>query len=351
MPNGSPAPALVPALRFSTEGVRPAERFAAYHAATAGVFALDPLGGTAPPDFPAEMETYALGPFVLRRLRDGGVRYRREERRARRDGLDHWVVSTFRRGAARGVCEGETYEVPPGAPVFLGLQQPLDSERGASDLVSLFLPRDAMPELNAPLDALAGGAVDAPLARLLASHMLTLAEVAGQLTVAEAARAAEATAAVLRAAVAGLDRLDAPARARVAMTERARLLAVIRRDIGSVRLGPDRLARIAGMSRTRLYDVFEPEGGVASAIRRERLRAIRRALADPADGRGVAEIADAFGFPDAAVFSRAFRREFGAAAREWRDHAAAGLDRSAPRTADAAPPRDMGEMLRRLGRG
>jgi len=347
VPLDAPAPPTPPghALRFSTEAVPPAERFAAYHAATAGVFAIDPLGDRAPPDFLAEMETTALGPFVLRRLRDDGLRYRRDARLARRDGLDHWVITVFRRGGTRGVCDGANYEVPGGKLGIIGMQQPLDGERVASELVSLFVPRDAMPALAGALDASLGGLVDTPLARLLSGHILALADVAGRLTAAEAARAADATAALLRAAVTGLDRLDGPARARVAMTERARLLALVRGNLGSVRLAPERLARLAGMSRTRLYEVFDAEGGVARAIQRERLRAIRRALADATDTRGVAAIAEAHGFPDASVFSRAFRREFGVTAREWRDMARLG-DAPAPPTL-SGPAADLLEMLRR----
>jgi AraC-like DNA-binding protein len=82
---------------------------------------------------------------------------------------------------------------------------------------------------------------------------------------------------------------------------------------------------MAGLSRTQLYRVFEAQGGVARAVQRERLRAIARTLADPEERRPVAQVAEAFGMPDASAFSRVFRREYGVTPRAFREAALLGL--------------------------
>lgn len=93
--------------------------------------------------------------------------------------------------------------------------------------------------------------------------------------------------------------------------EHARLRRLVRDHIGAATLGPARLCRLAGISRSQLYRVFAPDGGVAAHIQRQRLAAAHDALRDPADARSIGAIAAAVGLFDASSFSRMFRRAFG----------------------------------------
>ncbi len=337
------------ALRFTTAGVAPRDQFAAYRAETSSVFEVEPTG-RALEGYDAEQAVWRLGPLALRHIRGDGVRFLRTERQIRRDLLDHWGFSAYRRGSVAGECGGRPYATSAGSLFLYSLHQPFASERGAADLVGLFVPRDLLPECAAALDSRLGQDLRGGLAHLVFAHLDGLAAAADSLSAADGARAAEATLAVLRAAVTGL-RDDVEA-ARPALEEalRARLLALIRRHIGSVRLDPGRLARLAGLSRTRLYEVFEPEGGVARAIQRERLRAVRRAMADPADRRPIARLAEDLGMPDPSVFSRAFRREFGETPRAFREQATLGMGvtRAAPARGAGADPRGLADLLRSL---
>jgi AraC-like DNA-binding protein len=65
------------------------------------------------------------------------------------------------------------------------------------------------------------------------------------------------------------------------------------------------------LSRSALYRLFKPTGGVAAFICDRRLQRLSGALADPADHRRAAEKAYACGFADQAQCSRAFRRAYG----------------------------------------
>ncbi len=338
------------ALRFSTAGIAPREQFAAYRAETSTVFDVEPLG-RALEAFSADQAVWRLGPLALRQIRGDAVRFSRSERQIRRDLLDHWGFSAYRQGRAVGECAGQPYATGSGSLFLYGLHQPFASERGGADLVGLFVPRDLLPEYAPALDARVGQTLRGGLAQLLFAHIDGLAGVADRLSAEDAARTAEATLAMVRAAASGLrDDVEA-ARPVLEAAQRSRLLALIRRHIGSVRLDPERLARLAGLSRTRLYEVFEPEGGVARAIQRERLRAVRRALADPAERRPIARLAEDLGMPDPSVFSRAFRREFGETPREFREQATLGLGTgrlAGLRDRPAADARGLADLLRRL---
>lgn len=78
------------------------------------------------------------------------------------------------------------------------------------------------------------------------------------------------------------------------------------------------MCRALGISRTRLYQLFEASGGVLNYIRKRRLLQAYADLSNSADHRPISEIAEAAGFEVAANFTRAFIHEFGLSPREIR---------------------------------
>ncbi len=105
---------------------------------------------------------------------------------------------------------------------------------------------------------------------------------------------------------------------------------IVRANLTSASFGPDEFCRILGVSRSQLYRLFEPLGGVARYIQRQRLLLAYSMLTDPKVTAPIAGIAESLCFSDAAGFSRAFRREFGHSPSDMRMSAATGF---------AQPPR------------
>ena len=91
------------------------------------------------------------------------------------------------------------------------------------------------------------------------------------------------------------------------------VLEEIRRRSTEPMLNGDRLARALGVSRRYIQQLFEENGRTLSAeILSERLKAARRALADPTnDGQKISEIAFRCGFSDLSSFNRAYRQKYG----------------------------------------
>lgn len=332
---------------FSTAGLPARDQFPAWEAQVRGVF------GCRPPErarrsggFRAEQAAWLCGPLALRRARAEAAETFRTRLMARRDGLDHWVLATFLSGSCDTVFPDSPLRVSPGGVVVHNLQRPVEMARGDSEWLMLVVPRDAMPEGSAALDAAEGGVATGPVWSLLRAHMLGLAEALPEAAdPAQRARLADATLDLLRAAATGhrddLARASGPLEAGL----RHRVLGAVRANLASVRLGPERLAELTGVSPARLRRLFAAEGGPAQAVRRERLAAARRLLSDPRDRRPVWEIAERCGLPDASAFGRAFRREFGLAPGEFREAARRGL---APAPSRPAPD-SFAEALRRLG--
>lgn len=101
------------------------------------------------------------------------------------------------------------------------------------------------------------------------------------------------------------------------MLERAR--QIVRQNLACKEFGPTQLCRLLAVSRSKLYRLFAPSGGVAAFIQRERLQHAMALLSDPGELRSVNMIAAEVGFSDHSTFSRAFRRTFGTSPSQARD--------------------------------
>jgi AraC-like DNA-binding protein len=73
------------------------------------------------------------------------------------------------------------------------------------------------------------------------------------------------------------------------------------------------------LSRSTLYALCEPLGGVAAFIQKRRLNRVHAILANPHHRGRISEVAHQHGFVSGAHFSRAFRRAFDCSPREARD--------------------------------
>jgi AraC-like DNA-binding protein len=246
------------------------------------------------------LDAWRLGSFVLSRAAP----------RNPSEVLDDWVLHLTTRGL-RLLRGGASVTVPAGVPVVLPPGEPFEGEHGDAEGLCLFVPRDAFPEVSPALDRCCHVPLASTPGRLLGAFLQRLAAELPDMPEAEIPLAAEATRALLTAAVASGVPPGQVDEAQVQAARLARVRAILRQHIRSPELTPDRLGQLAGVSRSQLYRVFEPVGGVAREIQRERLRQAYRAIADPADGRTIREISEELGFSEPAIFSRAFRREFG----------------------------------------
>ncbi|WP_323120272.1 helix-turn-helix domain-containing protein [Burkholderia alba] len=92
--------------------------------------------------------------------------------------------------------------------------------------------------------------------------------------------------------------------------------------LSSPELTPERICKEVGISRSKLYQLFEPSGGVMRVVQRQRLKRIRDILSDPSRPKmRIAEIAWCHGFVSEKHFSRVYKAEFGHTPRDTVAHA------------------------------
>lgn len=319
---GPPAPQGFRPVTLRTHELPAAEQVAAWRGWFDSVFDLEqpePEGD----GFLAESLAWPLAGMGISQVTAPRLRVMRTRQLVRRNPVDHWSL-TLGGAETRLLTPRGPVRIPPGVPFIVTLGQELVSERAADTRLQLYLSRDRLEALAGPLDAACDMPLQGMLGQLLADYMHLLAQHIPQLEPEEAARLPDAIAAMVAACMQpNPDRL-AQAEGQIEATRLARVRRAIRGHLGSARLSPQLLCRLAGTSRSQLYRLLENEGGVARYIQKLRLEASHAALSDGRDGRSIAQVAEACGFHDPSAFSRAFRREFGATPSEVRAAAMAG---------------------------
>ena len=346
----TPSVAQAPCNSFTTTTLPRHERLDAWNAqfgALNDVVITDPAGS----DPRCHNENWLLGDLLFSANHASPSLFVRSARHLRKSAVDHWAIRVLRSGENRFSHHDRTEVIAPGQPFLFSLDQTWSSEWSESEWLSLCLPRDAFPELSAGLAALGPGLLRGPGAPLLADYLIMLEQHLRRATAEQRPMLAEAT----RAMVAACLLRDVTPRgvgsADVAVAQLERVRALVRRHLGSSTLNAQRLARMAGMSRSSLYRLMEPHGGVAHYIQTLRLKLAHALLSVPElSAQPVALLAERAGFFDASAFSRAFRTAFGYTPSEARVAALSGRGMAAPATAPQLTQQDdFDRLLRRIG--
>jgi AraC-like DNA-binding protein len=303
---------LVPRSHFTTASLPERDRFEAWRA----LFSAHDLDAD-PQGFSGKIETTLIGAMALRVMNAAPQGPGRSRSRIRRDGQDGFVLHLSRHAYSVETERG-VIDVPAGAISLNDLSQPYRRSRvPETDSLIVALPRASVASVLPDEDMLHGLILQGGAGRLLADHVRSLAAHSHAIATVDAAHVAQATlhmlAACVRPSLESIGRAGAP-------LDAVRLRAakqLLRRQL-STPLRIDALAKALGMSRSQLYRLFEPDGGVAHYLARQRLAAVRAALDDPLERRSIGEIGEACGFGSSAVLSRAFRQAYGASPRDYR---------------------------------
>jgi AraC-like DNA-binding protein len=287
------------------------ERFAAW-TATIPMYSVERADDRI--DFDPRAEAWLLGSVVVSRTVIPGVRLVRSTEQAARDGLEYYIVVlsvsgswSFRIGEARR-------HVAEGSICLLDSATPFDLSTTRGDFIIVNVASERIDDVRAR-GRHHGRMLAGPAGRLFGDYLRALCLGLPDLPAAASTRIEQATCDLLIGCLAAAEPEDAANEARIDDLTR------VRRHIDerlAEPLSPSSIARELGVSRTRLYAILEPVGGVQAYVLRRRLLHARRALENAADRRSIATIGYMHGFVSSAHFSRAFRAEFGVSPRRLR---------------------------------
>ena len=239
--------------------------------------------------------------------------------------VDHLLIQLYVKGECAYNADGGVAKGVAGDIVCFDLSRPMKSQATDMDIVSLILPRSMIRLTPRVIDDLHGARVDgaSTLGVLLGEHMRTMARIAPQLAGPDGKLAAEVASAIVSS---GFSAAVAAEREALMDLNIQTIQIFIERHLTNPSLSADMIMRHFALSRSALYRLFEPIGGIAEYVRERRLKLAYLKLTSVGTSRGsVAKLAYATGFASENAFSRAFQQRFGLRPSEAIRNADAGI--------------------------
>lgn len=335
-------------LELSTAELEQSDQFAVWHDSFAPILELTEVDGT-PADFNGRQKLWDLGNLAFAEIGTDKLAFTSVPGHVRREPLDHWAITLLRSGTNRTDSGKSTFSGGPGEIQIHPLGRPFVGDISKSEMLMLFVPRDFCRETAVALSSAEFSKLGTGMGRLFSDYLLGVANRLPTLTEAELPGLVAATRAMILACVSPSPDNIAGAEEPISATLLERARKIVQAKLLDPDLGVETVRRELGVSRTRLYNLFEPFGGVRHYIQHRRLLEAHSALADSDDRRLILRIAEAYGFPDGAEFSRAFKREFGYSPSDARREGQGAIPRPQNRCLlDCAAEERLGVLLRRL---
>ncbi|UXN58892.1 helix-turn-helix domain-containing protein [Phyllobacterium zundukense] len=338
----------IPAFTFDTRGVPIDQQYDAWCKSFSSMLEFgerrDRFRG-----FAGKQTVWDLGRLAFSRIRTSALDFASVPGHTRREALDHWTLTIPLDGSISTIGPAGSFQGSAGIVQVHSLGRWFEGSVTDSEMLMLFVPRDSDPEVAHVLAACEFSTVDTAMGRLLSDYFIGLAKRLPAVETDNLPELVGATQAMIRACL-----LPSSGNIEEAQTPIARVLLDKARRIMQSRLfdpsfNAHALRRDLAISRTGLYRMFEPFGGVMHYLQHQRLLDAHAALADPNDKRRIIEIAEQRCFSDGAEFSRAFKREFGYTPSEVRAGRKSSVpSRPAGEIATAAPEERLGLLLRKL---
>lgn len=344
----------LPHLTLSASGLSDPDSFETYRQAVSMIFDATLDDWQQQPDFRVHVDCVQLGPMLFSQasMSNAAYRYERSMRKVAQVGADAVLVQIILAGSDVRVVKGEAVISGPGDVFICDLTRTISTKAQDCQNFTFVFPRSLLGLPEFELDGLHDIHLPASStqAKLLLAHIRMLWTERDRISLPDAAMFAQSTAGLIASLTANsID--DDVRQAHAARAEIARVQHFVDCNLMDPELGPDMICSRLGFSRSSLYRLFEPLGGVASYIRDRRLRRVFRQLSSgQTSQRKLAEIAFDTGFSNIPAFTRAFKAHYGVTPRDVRMLAEAGNGWPVHLDEPIDDGERLGHWLNRLGR-
>lgn len=302
----------VPSLHFSTQDLPQTEQFQAWRAYMRTIIDVQLPENVRPEDgFFATHTVWHLGKMLLVRQKSDAYSYARTAAQLRYSPIDHWYLGLRRSGEAWTEVDGKVIKTGSGRVAFRTLGHPYRGRCTQSEITLLYMPYSLFSDKAGIFKSVNNSILSGALADLLANYLSQVETHLPSLTLNDLSGIVQ----TIRNMIAnGLEPCLSSEHERTEQTSSGtmeRIHHYIHHNLHDPQLTAEKICRSVGMSRTRLYQLFEGHGGVLNYIRRQRLQEAYEKLQNPHNQDRVLDIAQTAGFEVAANFTRAFTHEFG----------------------------------------
>jgi len=334
-----------PAQVISTRTLLPNERFEFWCEEFSPLHTVD-VAKANRQNFEATASHWQLGPMIFGSYETPARRFFRTSKQSSQNDVDHFFLRTFRNAQSNVTTRTNAFTIEPGTVALGNYGHIYDETQTAGEWAAVIVPRDDIREIygtSGEIRPLRGAS-----AALLADYLLSLTKHLPDATAMEAPLISQILYDLI---VASVTHPDAPPENALLLVRqrqlRAKVADIVASNISSPRLNADRVAKMAGVSRSTLYRAFDGHGGIAGFILRNRLDFIRRDLRScRLSGAAISELAEKHGFHNTPSFNRAFRRYYGMTPGEFRKQAQGWPIQTSLRPADAGGARRFADLIR-----
>lgn len=289
--------------------------FGAYHDLYSGGSDVQAEGD----DFRARVEARRLGKLVMfdRKLND--VAHERTERRANSDGFEHATLQLNLSGSLMVETPGSTLRVGAGEVVFFDMTRPQRTRLKNCHYLTFSIAPSLLGAMRHRTGDLHGTILKGENSFILADMMSSLVRKPVNDESVVAGRVAQ----IFQQALALALESDHDLRPREPGEAMDRVKLLVEAHLSERELVPDWIAKKANLSRTRLYELFKPVGGISRYIQKARAEKLRQLLAMPEHMMSsVGTLCHKVGFASESHANRTFSDFFGMSPGQYRKQVA-----------------------------
>jgi AraC-like DNA-binding protein len=311
------APPRIERVSISTDSVAPSDRFEWWRSEFSTLHKVE-IAPDLRQTFAAYGEHWLLGSILIGRYRTPARRVVRTSLDVRRSEVDHWVLRVATNGVLVSRGSSGDFRAFPGQVAIGSFAQSYSDDYSAGEWIAAIIPRHVVPMFGVASTPFTPGLLSGSKAGLLGDFLVSLVQRLSDANPPELPAMAEMTCAMIASCLAG-NAASSEMTVERSVIIRERIDRLIRDNLASARLNPERICALAGISRSTLYRLFEDRGGVAAYVQVMRLKRIRAQLSDPRLASiTIAGLAAGQGMHNTAAFNRAFRQHFGCTPGEVR---------------------------------
>lgn len=306
---------LQPALQsdFNTQTLPREQRFSAWQSGIRSLFEVKLAPGRPATSFHAQLSSTLLDQkLLIARCTTSAQKFIRAPLQAASDGMDYYLIQTHCEGSQVVTRNNRQIEVKPGDLLVIDLAEPHSAVTSDFSHLSLVIPRQLLAPLLTTPDNQHCRVLhrNNPLTRIVVSHLKMLEKQARCIPAHHLRNQIDPTLSLLACTLNSFT--DNAGYSCRQLSER--LLRDIKAYLESHlenTLSVQSICAQFHVSRSTLYRLFEPSGGVRHYIQERRLRRSLDALITAAPETRIIDIAGQYGFRSEAHFSRAIRLKYG----------------------------------------
>ncbi|TIX90524.1 helix-turn-helix domain-containing protein [Rhizobium sp. P44RR-XXIV] len=296
---------------FDSSDLHRDQGFDAYRALYAGGSDVETSGI----DFYAHVEAKRLGKLVMFDRHLNGVTHERSLRRAGVDGFEHFVLQLNLSGQLLVETPSDRTSVRAGEIILFDMTKPQHTTLVDCHYLTFSLAPDILATLDNNVDGLHGFILDGQKSAILADVMASLMR---RNLLNEPVIARRVTQ-MFRQALALALESEEQSRPRDASEAMERVKLLVNAHLAERELSPEWIAKKANLSRTRLYELFKPAGGISRYLQKTRAAKLRQLLTRPEMARfSVSTLCHQAGFASESHAIRTFSEFFSMSPGQYR---------------------------------